>query len=446
MLKRFVSVVLFLPVLFSGCRTRDSLRGDLPKHETAFVGANVVSIEPSQVFLDQTVVVRDGRIARVGDRRAVHPSGDAHIIDARGLFLIPGLTEMHAHLPAATDAFSLDDYLFLYLARGVTTVRAMRGDRQQLARRNQIAAGEAEGPNLIVSSPYLTDDDDFTVAKARVLAAEYSHSGYDFIKLLGGFKPEMYEEVIAAATDSGMRVMGHVPKAVGLERAIEAGQADVEHIDPLLQLVHEHPQDVDRVIRRMAERGVSTCPDVYWYVVNFGLRPLDELRRDTRGLEFVPPGVVAEWTAELEKNQSDPAKALPKTVKYRQEVATYLSLLPRMNAAGVRLLSGAGDGAFIVPGFSLLEELRLFERAGLSKAAILRIATRNAAESEGKQKEWGTIMEGSRADLVLLERNPLADLSNLDRIAGVMVRGGWMSRAEIDRRLEKMKRLRHPES
>jgi len=424
-------------MLLYGCASTPS---EAAHREIAVVGANVLSMEGSGgVAKDQTVIVRDGTIVRVGARRFVEVPRGAVVIDGRNRYLMPGLTDMHAHLPAAHDALSTDDYLFLEVACGVTTVRAMRGDAVQLALRKRIAAGETFGPNLLVSSPYLTDDKDFTLQKAEPLLAGYERDGYDFVKLLGGIGPDIYEGVIAAASRHRLAVMGHVPKAVGLERAIEAGQRDVEHIDPLLQALHEHPADVDRLIRRMAEKKVATCPDVYWYVVRFHQRELPELLTTTRGLQYIPAKLLVEWKEELATNAADPAKTAASKAKYRGEIASYLTLLKTMNDAGVTLLVSAGDGAFIVPGFGIQEELRLFEQAGLSRADVLRAATSNAALSAGQEHSWGTLSEGKRADLVLLKANPLDDLRNLDAIDGVMVRGRWLPRTELDAGLARLR-------
>jgi imidazolonepropionase-like amidohydrolase len=439
-------ILLLAPVtgmLLAGCAS--AVHAPLQGHheETAIVGANVLSMESAGVTLDvamdQTVIVRDGKIVRVGPRRSVTVARGAVVIDGRNRYLIPGLTDMHAHLPAADDALSMEDYLFLEVACGVTTVRAMRGDAVQLALEKRIEAGEVFGPNLLVSSPYLTNDEDFTLEKAEPLLAGYKRDGYGFVKLVGGIKPEIYEGVIAASLRNGLPVMGHVPRAVGLERAIEAGQSDVEHIDPLLQALHEHPADVDRLIRRMAEKKVSTCPDVYWYVVRFHQRELPELMTSTRGLQYIPAKLLAEWKSELTANAADGVRMAANKIKYRDEIASYLTLLGKMNEAGVTVLVSAGDGAFIVPGFGIQEELRLFEQAGLSRADVLRAATRNAAVSAGQESRWGTVSAGKRADLVLLEANPLDDLRNLDSIEGVMVRGRWLPRSELDTGLTRLR-------
>ena len=406
----------------------------------AFVGANVISMENDAVADDQTIVIRGREIAQLGRRDSVRVPDDAIVIPSQGRFLIPGLADAHAHLPGeGGQPYDRDTYLFLNLARGVTTLRAMRGTAEQLALKRQIESGSVEGPNLLVSCPPLTDDEHFSRATIDEIVPRYKKEGYDFIKLLGGVPQELYEPLVAAAKRNGILFMGHVPRDVGLARAIAAGQDDVEHVSPILAAWLADPAAIEPLIAKMSAQRIGHCPDVDFYEIAFHQRELDALQKSTRGLEYVDHSMVRSWTDELTKQRTESEKKYQEErTKWAGELTAYMPLLQKMNQAGVPLLVSGSDGEFIVPGFSMLDEMEIFPRAGLTPYDVLRAATRNVAEVAGQEQQWGTIAKGKRADLVLLDGNPLDDLHNVEKIAGVMVRGRWIPKSEIDTKLQEI--------
>ncbi len=398
---------------------------------TVFRDADVIPMTSREVLHHQSVVVKGARIVSVGDAASTQVPFRAHVIDANGMTLMPGMMDAHAHLPVADEpGLPMDEYLFFEMARGVTTVRAMRGDAQQLALAHRIDRGEVEGPTLLVSCPPIGDH--LSAADARRLFPAYKRDGYAFVKYLGGTTVAEYDDLTAIAKENDLRVMGHVTKDVGLAHAVAAGQCDVEHLSPIVREFHDDPAKLDAAIAAMAANHVAHTPDIVWYLVQFGQRTLDELEK-VEGLEYVPEKLHREWHDSIAKN-ADPAKQ----EKWKGEIAAYLPLLKKMNDAGVPLLVSAADGEYIVPGFSMADEMRVFASAGIEPIDILRAATRNGAEAAG-QHDWGTIGPGQRADLVLLAASPLDDISNVGKVEGVMVRGRWMPKGEIDARLAKLR-------
>jgi imidazolonepropionase-like amidohydrolase len=220
---------------------------DAGKQVTAFVNVNVIPMDRERVLKDQTVVVRDGRIAEIGAANKVRVPAGALRVDGRGRFLIPGLFDMHTHLFSDgkfPDSLAGDE-LKIMLANGVTTIRLMIGTPEHLKMREQVAKGALLGPTMYVASPELAGrpyGDPFngyvvtTPDEARAAVKKAKADGYDFIKLTIAISRPVYDAVIETAKEAGIRVVGHVDLRVGLRRALETGQ-QIEHLDSYMEAV-----------------------------------------------------------------------------------------------------------------------------------------------------------------------------------------------------------------
>lgn len=389
---------------------------------TAFVDVAVVPMSRDAVLPRRTVIVRDGKIAAIGESGRLKPPAGARIIDGRGRYLMPGLADMHAHL------FMVDpkDALFLFLANGVTTVRVMAGSPRLLRLRSEIEAGSVVGPRLFVASPMLVDRvrlpgysaqaADAAEAARRVQA--FKEAGYDFIKTHQPITPDAYLGAIAEGKRLGIPVLGHVDLEVGVARSIEAGYASGEHFKGY------SPRGPDPALERLTvDNGFYNCPTLVAMWTNARqdallADPLPEMRylplRSARG--------NADFRRRKEADEVD--------------VPGYQRLLKRLDDQGARLLTGTDTGIFsVVPGFSLHREFGLWAEAGLSPYRVLRASTVQPAEFIGPRAASGVIEVGRRADLVLLDADPLADIANARKIAGVMAAGRYFDRAELDRGL-----------
>lgn len=408
---------------------------------TALVGVSVVPMDAERVLADQTIVIRGDRISSMGPRASVTVPKDAAVVDAAGKYVIPGLADMHAHLPGdETPRFDMEDYLFLNVARGVTTIRSMRGDPAHLALREKVRSGQLVSPTLILGSPALTDDTDFTAQKARAAVAEYQEAGYDFVKMVGNVNDAAYDALAATAKERRFKLAGHAPPA-GLAGAVHARQSSIEHLDPYVKSYRNDATVLASLVKEQADAGLCACPDVYWYDVMWHLRSPEDLEK-TDGLAYVPRALVSEWVKELkddldERRAKDSKKLEADLARYRENDGIAAKVLKSMQKAGVPLLVSPGDGPFIVPGFSMLEEMRIFRKAGLSNYEVLRAATSNAERFFGR-KNQGSVAVGKKADLVLLAGNPLADIDNVGSVEGVALRGRWIPKREIDERLARI--------
>ena len=415
--------------------------GPLPAQTVVFENVRIVDVESASVGAPTTLVVRDGWIV------APDPIGtNATIVDADGKYLIPGLAEMHAHVPPSTDRQAVDDVLTLFLAHGVTTIRGMLGEAGHLSLRSQLAAGDRIGPRLITSGPSLNGNSVPDVRRARETVRRQAEAGYDFLKLHPGLLPDTFKAIDEAADGLDIGHAGHVSIGVGLERALAAGQATIDHLDGYAQVLvpadsparQTEPgffgfniaaaMEIDRVVewaRRTAEAGVWNVP-TQTLIENIAVNDIDALL-ERPAMRWVPPETKAQWMARIEQMRaSADSDALAHFVTVRR------ALIKALHDADAGILLGADAPQIMnVPGDALHHELQIYVQSGLSPAEALATGTTNVAEFLG-QSATGCLRPGCVADLVLLAADPLEDISNARRIQGVMRAGNWFDRARLD--------------
>jgi imidazolonepropionase-like amidohydrolase len=441
--------LLLLAILLSACE---------PAHVpalaaapvTAFVDFTVVPMDADHLLPHHTVLVRGSRIIAVGPSSSQPVPAGAFVLDGRGRYLMPGLADMHVHLNREID-------LALYLARGVTTVRNMWGAPVHLAWRARIEKGELRGPTIYTAGPIVDGEDPVHEGSLVVRTPEdaeravrmHKEAGYDFVKVYSKIGRPAYERLAAAAKAAGLPLVGHVPRAVGFVAAVDAGQASVEHMnmfgdalqadgspvagkfddaswDRKIDFVDE--AKIPALVQHIREHGASICP-TRTVLSQFAGEAAIRERLKRPEMHYVPGFELAIWS---------PAPDGTPEAQARRQRSTALAdkLIRALHEGGVRLLAGTDVGNPLqIPGFTLHEELEAFVRAGLTPYEALRTATRDAADFMGS--DAGVVAVGRRADLVLLDADPLADVRNADHIVGVMARGRWIGPADLSELLAK---------
>lgn len=422
--------------------------------DVAFIGVNVLPMDSERVLPNQTVVVSNGTITAVGPAASTAVPDGATRVDAAGKYLMPGLAEMHGHVPAQANQFQ-EDVLFLYVAAGATTVRGMQGHPNHLEMRDRVRAGELIGPRLFLSSPPfvgvgqngLTDP---AQARERVRAAKAA--GYDHLKVHEALTPEVYDAMAETAHEVGIPFSGHVPDPVGLEHALAAGQETVDHLDNYLDAIQRDgspalalqgaargqalPLEVDEakitwIARVTRDAGPGNVPTMALWEVLRGSHRGDDLA-DRPELRYMPRQMVNNWVQQV-NGIHDGWSA--ESAQAEREVR--LRILKALHDEGALILMGTdAPQLFSVPGFSLQRELPLMVQAGMTPYEVLRTGTVNVARFYGEEDTAGTVQPGRRADLLLLDANPLEDIDNISRISGVMVGGRWLDGGTIRTRLE----------
>jgi imidazolonepropionase-like amidohydrolase len=404
-----------------------------------FVNVTVVPMDRDGVIADQTVIVRGGVIAEVGPAARVRVPGGALRVDGRGKYLMPGLAEMHGHLPNPNAGAEITEtVLFLYVANGVTVVRGMQGNTAHLDLKRRVAAGELLGPRLWVPGPALGGNSAPTPDSARRLVEAQHAAGFDHVKIQEGLSRDAYDTIVATAKRVGIQFAGHVPNAVGVYRVLEAGQASIDHLDNYVETVGGPDSADDRrigdVVTATCRAGAWTVPTLALWEVFLGTEDATTLGARPE-LRYVPPQWRATWAQQVGQMRQNNANvaAGAATIALRRRI------LKAIQDAGCPIAFGTDSPQlFSVPGFSIHREMAAMTAAGLTPQQILTSGTRNVARYYGAEREFGTVTVGRRADLLLLEANPLNDVANVARRAGVMVNGRWLPEAEIQARLARI--------
>ena len=433
----FVLALVVCPLNLLGQTSPQGVRGPI----TAFIDVNLVSMETDQVVASQTVIIRDGRIAQIGPAASTPVPDGALRVEGKGKYLMPGLADMHVH--GFED--DLQEETFLYLANGVTTVRHLKGRPELLKLRQQIARGEVLAPNLYTCGPIVFGDkkpDD-----ARRVVAEQAKAGYDCIKIYNDWSPEGYGALIAAANSNKIPAIGHLARNLPLDVNLR-GRAEVSHAEEFIYTYFmKESGRGDWAKREMLIPNVVEMVKTNAVAVTATLVAYDYIGRvigdDTLSvlvnkpeLKYVSRKRRVKMTSGSEYRENFKPSA---AVGFRNGLSLQKKLIKALQNAGVKILLGT-DGSMqanfpVIPGFAVHEELRLLVEAGLTPYQAILAGTRNAAEALNAAGEFGTVSVGKRADLILVDGNPLADIANASRRSGVMVRGRWMPESEIQERL-----------
>jgi imidazolonepropionase-like amidohydrolase len=442
--------LLLISLALLGCLPASIASQTSSSAVTAFTNVTVIPMDRQRSLPDQTVIVRGERIAEIGPASKVAVPEGATRIDGRGKFLMPGVSEMHAHIPgsSAPDTY-VDRVLRLFVANGVTTIRSMLGDPKHLVLREQALRGEIVAPTIFTSGPSFSGNTAKAVEPAVKMVQDQKAAGYDLLKIHPGVPREVFDAVAAEADRQRIPFAGHVPAAVGLERALAAKYSSIDHIDGYLEYAVKADAPVDRENpgffganwaahidpARMKQAVAETKKAGVWIVPTQGLMEIffspdsAEQMRSWPGVEFMPPQVVAGWVKQREgfMKQQLPERAV--TDRFLQERRT---LLKALSDGGVDLLLGSDAvQTFSVPGYSIINEMGAMARSGLTPFQIYTSGTTNVARYFGREKEVGTVEVGKIADLVLVDADPMADVANFGRQTGTMVRGRWHPRAEL---------------
>jgi imidazolonepropionase-like amidohydrolase len=426
-MQRF-AIVLALSALACGRNASTTAKQRLQPGDTALVGATVVTMDREGSLADHTVVVRGNSIALVAPASTIDTTG-ATIIDAKGKWIVPGLADMHVHSWTDRD-------FGMYLVNGVTTVRDMFGSPQQLEWRSAIASGKLEGPTLFTAGPIVDGDPPIWPGSALVTTAdagrkvvrEQKQAGYDFIKVYTNLSVEAYDAVAAEAKAHGIPFAGHVPKAVGLDKVLASGQRSIEHLDGYLSFGGE-PRVDQAIIDATAKSGVWNCPTL---VVTDRFGHLDNPSQldSTPGLEYVSAAIRQRWDPKQDFRLQRWTPEMFANMRAKNELAH--KLVADLSKAGARLVLGTDTGnPYVVPGFAVHDELALLVKSGLTPWQALRMATTAAAELVDKPGSFGVIAANARADLLVIDHDPLRDIGALARPSIVVVRGKLHKRDEL---------------
>lgn len=417
-----------------------------------FTGVSVIPMDREAVVANQTVVVENGRITYAGDRRTAPPG--ATTIDARGKFLMPGIAEFHAHVPSGGQAVHAPRTLSLYVLAGVTTARGMLGAPMHLALRDSIAAGTRLGPRLLTSGPSFNGNSATSPATAAAMVRAQKTAGYDLLKIHPGVPRDAFDSLAVVANALRIPFSGHVPLEIGLDVALTSKFSTIDHLDGIVEAMYAGSQPLtaqvngffglgimsqldrsrlDAIVDRVKASGVAMVPTQIL---------MDNYANDTTGDELTSLPEFKYWvpqqiTAWRDNKNSYLAQPSVSREQRQDFIALRRRLIKALYDRGVPFLLGSdAPQLWNVPGFSAHRELAALVAAGLTPYQALRTGTVDVAKFVGEEGRSGVIRVGARADLLLLDANPLDAIGNSLRINGVVVNGRWIGPAERERMLD----------
>lgn len=428
--------------------------------EFAIVNIDVVPMDSEQVLEDQTVIVRDGVITSVSATAATTLMADAIMIDGEGKFLMPGLADLHVHLRNG-------DELLNYVAWGVTTVMHMGGTgqsgAQQLEYRSEIRAGERIGPNVYTTDRILDGDPRIasgahsvsTEADARIHVRNLRDGGFDFVKIYNNVSRPVFYAIVDEADQQGLSVIGHIPRNFDPLDALTNGQDAIAHVEELFFTYFEGPRSTETLpnsfqadmsklpalVNVLRSNEVAVMPDLCFSFGNLMMwNSLDHIWQDPE-FKYLHPTTGAMWrSGNINRRQEIENFIVREQWKY----TLMQQLTVEFERAGILQVIGT-DAALpgLYPGKAAHSELTELVKAGLSNFQALAIGTRNAGEFArrylGEDARFGQVLPGYRADLVILDKNPLEDIRNARSISAVVVNGRIVDRTELDQHRAQMK-------
>jgi imidazolonepropionase-like amidohydrolase len=441
---------------------RDLITAPNAARVTWIKGATVIPMTGPERLPNHDVAIRGDRII------AVVPSGsasfdDAIVIDGMGKFVMPGLADMHAHAFIRTwaqtftarfescpepERFTLPAGLmmFQYLAAGVTRIDIMAGDPDMRHIRDETRAGRFYGPVMRVGSPiidgpqpiqsplmsWLVSDAEGGRTAARMIAQER----FDFAKPYNNLPAEAYHALMDECAALGIPVLGHIPTAIGVEPAIQAGRQSVAHVAELFQWMSDPERSDPARLERMAKRLADTGQ---WLQVTIAVIAHAEAVFSKGAVQADYPDTA--FCNPLVNKVFHPNSPAMKAIANMPHLAVMLKDALALSILTTRLLKQAGanlvtgtdaPNPFLAEGYSIHEELEMLTtHCGFTPLEALKLVTCNAARQQGEGDAGGVIAQGAFADLLMLDADPLTDIRATRRIGGVFARGAFVSREAI---------------
>lgn len=446
--------LLFLFLVLAGVNALGQQLIDSQQREIVFTSVNVIPMDSERVLENQMVIVKAGKVTAIGKKLKYGKS--ALVIDAKGKYLMPGLAEMHAHVPPNEDTEAHKRVLFLFAANGITTIRGMLGHPKHLELRSKINSGEVFGPRFYTTGPSFNGLSVKTAQRGADMVREQKTAVYDFLKLHPGLTKETFAAISSTAKEVGIPFAGHVSFGVGVWRAIDAGYSSIDHLDGFVEamvpgiesMVEQQTglfgmyvadkADVSVIPKLMSElksKNIWVVPTQSladrWFAPNF---TGDEFLKDPDS-KYMDKKTVTQW---IDSKKTLMANEQYDVKKINDFITLRRKLILECQKNGVGLLLGCdAPQVFNVPGFSTHNELKYLVDSGLTPYQALLTGTVNVAKYLNLA-DAGTIKPGAVADLILVQGNPLTDITNTKKVEGVMVRGKWLSKSEIDAGLKKL--------
>lgn len=425
MKKHYLVLIITIQTLVSFGQTKGQSINN-KENDLVIKNVSVINMITDEVLKNQDIVIKAGKIVSISDAKKATYQNMVEI-DGTDKYIMPSLADAHVHFPE-TEA-EMERMMQLYLINGVTKLRSMRGDWNHSDWKNKYNTTSSIYPKLYLSAPAISRNYDLSSEQINGLVKYAKENGFDFIKILSIKNQDIFTQLAAACEKYNLPIGGHFPNNVSDSLIFKSNYTSFEHLGGLAG----EPELLDNRLQQIKANNAFLCPTLNWYSVGSGRYSYDELRNQS-GMEFIPKEIVEDWiekTKEYRQKLGDQA--------YKDEVANELKdleekyqIIKKAHELGINmLLSPDSSSKYMVPGFSVLDEMELLKNAQLSNYDILKMATANFALFFNDHN-YGTIEEGKDADFILLNNNPLDDLSALKEVQGLYYNNQFLDAKKME--------------
>ncbi len=398
-------------------------------NEIVIKNINLITMQNDKVQNNQSVVIKNNKIIQIGDFSELKFGKKAVFIDGKNQFLMPALTDMHIHLPAENK---IENILSLNIAAGVTRVRVMNSELPQLQVRNNLAKKTTLITPKVYYSHIIKKENTFTPAQLESLMQEIKKDKLSFIKLFGVLDEATFDNIMLAANKHKIKVCGHYPSKIAIDKVINSGFKSIEHLGGLDAITDV--SKLDEAINLSLKKGTYHCPTLDYDLMAADLEYPDDYKKRLV-FQVASPKILNDWETEYNQWVTDNKGAeniIKNKNKYLPTFQNKQKILKKLNDANCNLLLGSDPGnPFQMAGFNMHEEMLNWSRAGIDNFSILKAATVNAASFFNESDQWGTITKGKNADMIILDKNPLDDILNITSIKTTITNGKIFSKTEI---------------
>ena len=426
----------------------------------AVTNINVIPMDQNTILRNHSLLIAGDRIEKIGPSSDMNLAEGINTIDGTNKFILPGLSDMHTHIAPSIFADNLAagiKDLELYLCTGVTTIRIMSGNEGHLQLKELQEKSEVQGPNMYLGSPIIEGENNVWDFALKITSPEQvphnihqlRGAGYDFIKVYHTITKAVYKSIMEESTNIGLSVVGHVPFEVGIELALDSGQKSIEHLrgydfDGLSpeDLVKDGGRSATRfrsmmnmtrerrteLIEKTVQSGAWNCPTLVCYRL---LHDFEQRRSLSRHDSFK---YLHETTQEsIKYNDMDDIFSEESREAMQMSEPSHRLLVNELHEAGANLLAGTDTPVpYLIPSFTIIDEIKNLNESGLSAYNALRTSTADAHKFIGDYDEVGSVSPGKRADLIILDANPLDNIENLWLLNSVILKGNIIDNDEIE--------------
>ena len=394
---------------------------------------NVITMTSPNLTAKKSVLIENGKIVKIDDFKKLSKKTNHTVVEGSNKFLMPGLAEMHSHAPVEKD---IQNYLVENIAAGVTHIRIMNTKTPQLVLKNKIESNTEISSPKIHYSHIITREVQYTEPQCDSLMTAIKKNNLNFIKVFSIANEAMFDNLMKSANRNSVTVCGHFPREIPLEKVLKSGYKSIEHLAGYDKIKNQTA--LDNAIQLTKKYGVYNCPTLDWDIMSVKLSYPNDYKN--RLVYFNAPKTYLEkWEKEL--NDYVTAKGEDQIIqlaeKYKPQFQFKQEILKQLNNNKCLLLLGSDPAdTFQMNGFNMYDEMVNWSNAGIDTFTILKSATSTPAAFFNETKNWGTIEVGKSADLIILDKNPLQDITNIKTVAITIIEGKVYIKAELLKKLE----------